>query len=166
MTLPARASRRRLRTLSAHEVRTARTPWALAGLVVGLGVAGCGGGPPADLFLVTRSGSIPGAALTLRVTDDGRASCNGKPLVDITSKDLIDAREARRGLRGDKPEDVGPADRNLSLPPGRGSILRYVVRAEAGTVSFSDTSPGQPGVFRDLAALSRRIAKGSCGLPR
>ncbi len=138
------------------------------GLVVAtvVGVAGCGGGPPTDLFLVTRSGSIPGAALTLRVTDDCRASCNGGPLVAITSKDLIDAREARRQLEGEKPEDVGPADTGLSLPPGQYSILRYEVRAQAGTVRFADSSRGQPPVFRTLAALTRRIAKGSCGLPR
>ena len=130
------------------------------------GFAGCGGGPSVDLFLVSRSGTIPGARLVLRVTDDGRASCNGRPLVDIASKDLIDAREARRQLEGDEPDDVGPADRGLSLPPGPGSVLRYVVRSQAGTVRWADSSPHQPAVFADLAALTRRIAKGPCALPR
>ena len=131
-----------------------------------LWAAGCGGGPSVDLFLVTRAGSIPGARLTLRVTDDGRASCNGGALVDITSADLIDAREANRQLEGDKPDDVGPADRGLVLAPGPGSVLRYSVRAQAGTVRWADTSPGQPPVLRDLAGLTRRIAKGSCRLAR
>lgn len=136
-------------------------------VVVLVSATGCGGGPPADLFLVERSGTIPGARLTLRVTDDGQVSCNGAALVAITSADLIDARQARRDLEGgDDPEADGPADRGLSLPPGSGSILRYRVRAEAGTVRWADTSPRQPQVFSELAALTRRIAKGSCGLAR
>lgn len=129
-------------------------------------LAGCGGGPPADLFVVTRSGDIPGARLVLRVTDDGRASCNGKDLVAIESADLIDARQIRRDLEGEEDDEVGPADEGLSLPPGPRAVLRYVVRGQDGTVSFSDTSAGQPQAFRDVAALTRRIAKGSCGLPR
>lgn len=132
-------------------------------------LAGCGGGPPADLFLVTRSGAGAGARLVLRVTDDGRVSCNGGPLVGVTSKDLIDARQARRELEGDPNDEeqkTGPADDGLSLPPGPQSVLRYVVRGQDGTVSWSDTSTGQPPVLRDLAALTRRIAKGPCGLQR
>lgn len=148
--------------------------WALGGLLAGLAVvaslvllAGCGGGPPGDLFVVTRSGSIPAAGLTLRVTDDGRASCNGGPLVEIASSDTIAAREARRELQGGDDKDAaGPADKGLRLPPGPGAVLRYVVLAEAGTVAFSDTSPRQPQVFRNLAALTRRLAKGPCKLPR
>jgi hypothetical protein len=139
----------------------------LAALAMLVLLTGCGGGPPGDLFVVTRSGSIPGAGLVLRVTDDGRASCNGGPLVEIPSSDTIAAREARRELQGgDDKNAVGPADKGLKLPPGPGAILRYVVLAEAGTVSFSDTSPRQPQVFRELAALTRRLAKGPCKLPR
>lgn len=130
--------------------------------------AGCGGGAPLDdLFAVSRTGSIPGARLELVVTDDGRASCNRRPLVGITSGELITARQIRRDLRGgDEDGAVGPAQRHLTLPPGSGSILRYTVRAEAGTVAFADTSPRQPAVFRRIAALTRQIARGACGLPR
>ena len=129
-------------------------------------LAGCGGGPPADLFVVTRSGQIPGARLVLRVTDDGRASCNGGALVAISSQELIDARQIRRELEGEEEDAAGPADEGLSLPPGPMAVFRYAVRGQDGTVSFSDTSAGQPAVFQDLAALTRRIAKGPCRLPR
>lgn len=136
---------------------------ALAAVVL----AGCGeGGAPADLFVVTRSGDIPGARLVLRVTDDGRAACNGRPLVAIASRDLIDARQIRRELEGEEEGETGPADEGLSLPPGPMPIFRYAVRGQDGTVSFSDTSRGQPQAFRDVAALTRRIAKGPCRLPR
>ncbi len=140
---------------------TART-----GVAAALVLAGCGGGPPADIFVVTRSGDIPGARLVLRLTDDGRASCNGKPLVAIASGDLIAARQIRRELEGEKEGDVGPADEGLSLRPGPMAVFRYVVRGQDGTVSFSDTSAGQPQTFRDIAALTRRLAKGPCRLAR
>ncbi len=130
------------------------------------GVAGCGGGPPADLFVVTRSGDVPGARLELRLTDDGRVACNGRPLVALTSDQLIDARQLRRELEGEEEGQTGPADEGLSLEAGPGAVFRYVVRGQDGTVSFSDTSRGQPQTFRELAALTRRVAQGPCGLER
>jgi hypothetical protein len=63
---------------------------ASAALLAALALAGCGG-EARDLFLVTRSGDVPGARLTLRITDDGRASCNRRPLVGIASAQLIDS---------------------------------------------------------------------------
>ena len=134
------------------------------GAVLALGATGCGS-RAADLFEVTRSGSIPGAKLELVVTDDGRAVCNRGPDHMISGDQLIDARQALRELQGED-DKVGPADKNLTLPPGPGSILRYRVRVEGGSVAFSDTSRGQPPVFFDLARLVRSIARGPCGLPR
>ncbi|MDX6664705.1 MAG: hypothetical protein QOG68_911 [Solirubrobacteraceae bacterium] len=120
-------------------------------------LAGCGT-PGADLLVAQRSGSIAGAALRLRVIDDGQAVCNGRSH-ELGSKDLIEAREVVREL-GD------PAKRDLSLPPGTPTVLRFRIRTEAGTVAFSDTSPGQPQIFYRAAELIRTIAKGACGLPR
>jgi hypothetical protein len=122
--------------------------------------AGCGAGAPArDLFLVQRSGAIPGARLALRVTDDGRASCNRGPLVDITSAQLIAAREIER--------DLEPlAKRGFALAPGPASVLRYRVRLEDGSVRFADDSRGQPPALFRLAKLTRDVARGSCRLAR
>jgi hypothetical protein len=131
---------------------------ALAGAA--LAAAACGAGAPAhDLFLVQRSGAIPGARLALRVTDDGRASCNRGPLVEITSAQLIAARELQR--------DLDPlAKRRVALPPGRASVLRYRVVLEDGTVRFADDSRGQPPALFRLAKLTRDVARGSCRLAR
>jgi hypothetical protein len=129
-------------------------------LATALAIAACDSGAPAhDLFLVQRTGSIPGARLALRVTDDGRASCNRGPLVDITSAELIIAREVQR--------DLDPlAKRRFALRPGPASVLRYRVRLEDGTVRFADDSRGQrPAMFR-LAKLTRDVARGSCKLAR
>ena len=142
-----------------------------AGAVLAAGLAAAAlaacGTPSADLFVVERSGAIPGARLELRVTDGGQVACNGSELRDITSDQLIDAREIVRDLDGgDEDEDVGPADRNLRLATGPGSVLSYRVRAEQGTVRWSDTSAGQPAVLRRLAAYTRTIAKSACRLAR
>ena len=123
-----------------------------------LALAGCGS-EAHDLFLVTRSGDVPGARLTLRITDDGRASCNGKPLVDITSGQLIAARESERDLEQ-------PAKAQLRLAPGRQSVLSYRVRTEVGGVAWSDDSARQPPVLYKVAALTRDVAKGPCHLAR
>jgi len=127
-------------------------------------IMGCGA-PSADLFVVTRSGSIPGARLTMLVGDGGTVRCNGGPEHELTSQQLIDARKITFELNGDD-QDPGPATRNVRLPAGPVTILRYVVRSEQGTVAFSDTSPRQPPAFYKVAKLTRDLAKGPCGLPR
>jgi hypothetical protein len=122
------------------------------------GTAGCGS-EARDLFLVTRSGDVPGAPLTLRVTDDGRASCNHRPLVEITSAQLVTAREVERDL-----ED--PAKAQLRLASGTQPVFSYRVRTEEGGVAWSDDSARQPAVLFKLAKLTRDVAKGPCHLPR
>jgi hypothetical protein len=138
-----------------------------------LAALGACGTPSPDLFVVQRTGSIPGARLTMRVQDGGEVTCNGKGGRMMTSEQLIAAREIVRELGGgaiDRQNDVtsnnGPLDRRLNLPPGPGAILRYALRAEEGSVAFSDTSKGQPAVFAKVAQLVRGLAKGVCGLPR
>jgi hypothetical protein len=133
--------------------------WGVAlALCAALLVAGCGS-EAHDLFLVTRSGDVPGARLTLRITDDGRASCNQKPLVEITSAQLISARDVARKL-----ED--PSKAQLRLAPGPQPVLSYRVRTEEGGVAWSDDSTRQPTVLFELAKLTRDVAKGPCKLAR
>src|SRR5437870_8855770 len=86
-------------------------------------LAGCGT-PGADLFVASRSGSIPGAGLRMRVIDDGQVVCNGKTH-DLSSKLLIRSRELTRDL-------ADPAKAGTDLPPARGSVLRYRIRTGDG----------------------------------
>jgi hypothetical protein len=131
---------------------------ALALLAVAAPLAGCGQAG-ADLFVVTRSGQGPGAALTLRVADDGFVRCNGGPRRRISDQQLLLAREVQRELDGD-------AKQRTSRPPGQTSVLSYAVRLESGTVRFSDTSPGITKEERKAAAFTREVATGVCRLPR
>ncbi|MCW2966657.1 MAG: hypothetical protein JWM71_429 [Solirubrobacteraceae bacterium] len=126
-------------------------------LLAGAALAGCGT-PGADLFVAQRSGTIPGAALRMRVVDDGEVICNGRSH-ELDSHDLILARVLANDLSK-------PAKASVNLPTGKTSILRFHIRTQDGTVAFSDTSPGQPGVFFRAAELIRTLAMGPCGLPR
>lgn len=130
-----------------------RTLFAVLALVA---LTGCGSAA-ADLFTVTRTAAVPAGNLRLRVTDDGRASCNGEPLVGITSAQLIVARQARRDL-----DALG----RRRLVPGRDPVFSYRVRTVRAAVSWSDDSPRQPPVLFGMAKLVRDIARGPCQLPR
>jgi hypothetical protein len=129
-----------------------------AAALAAVALGGCGHQAP-DLFVVDRSGAIPAAKLSLRITDDGRASCNDKPLTDITSAQLISARDAERDLEK-------PTKAHLRLRPGPQPVLSYRVRTKDGAAAWSDDSPRQPPVFFALAKLTRDVAKGVCHLPR
>lgn len=137
-----------------------RRAWRCGALAVAAGaflVAGCGT-PGHDLMVVQRSGSLPGARLSMRVIDDGFVICDGQRY-DLTSAQVIAAREVER--------DLEPVARSgLRLPPRPGSTMRYRIRTKDGTVAFADTSGGQPAVFFRAALLVRRLARGACRLPR
>jgi len=131
---------------------------ALAAAAAAALLTGCGQ-PSADLFTMTRGGSIPGAKLHLRVTDDGHVSCNGGPLVEITSKQLIDARDVTREL-------TKPAGKQVSLAAKPGSTLNYAFTIDKDTVRFADNSSGQDAAMYKGALLVRQLAQGPCHLPR
>jgi hypothetical protein len=120
--------------------------------------AGCGQ-PSADLFTVTRSGSISGAHVVLRVTDDGHVSCNGGELREISSDQLIRAREVVRELEK-------PAEKGVVLPARPGSTLSYAIDIGGDEVRFADNALGQDPEMYKAALLVRQLAKGPCGLPR
>ena len=143
-----------------------RRRWALALVapLIAVALTSCGA-PSADLFVVTRSGSIPGAGLKLLVSDGGTVRCNDGPEREVSSDALIRAREITFELNGDDKHD-GPARHDLQLAPGPGTILRYSVRSEQGSVAFSDTSAHQPQAFYKAAQFTRDIAKRTCGLAR
>jgi hypothetical protein len=126
-----------------------------------LALAGCGT-PSADLFIVNRTGSLPGARLTLRFDDGGQVRCNGGAKRAVTSADLIDARDINRVL-ADAAKD------HLTLAARPGSTLQFRVLLEDGTVRFADNSRPPVKYAKDIAklqVLSRRVAKRVCGLPR
>lgn len=131
--------------------------FALCAGAVALLAAGCGNRAAPDLFVLQREGSIPGARLALRVQDDGYVTCNGAKRRRMPDPLLLDAREIARELN-----ELAPR----TLPPGPRSILRYRLRLEEGTVSFSDSSHGQVNAMFQAQAFTRRVAREVCGLAR
>jgi hypothetical protein len=118
---------------------------------------GCGGVRAADLFLVQRSGSVPGAQLTLLVDEEGGVHCNGGPTLKLGDPQLIEARTIQEEMRG-------PAEKHLALAPGPHPVFSYRLRQENGSVSFSDDSSGQPRVFHHLALFVLQTAQRVCHL--
>ena len=129
----------------------------LVAVVALLALAGCGTASP-DLFEVRRSGDDRNANLTLVVNDGGHVTCNGREY-PLDADRLLTARELSREL-------AEPAELGLELPPGPRSNLSYRVRLEAGSVSFSDTSPGNPQAFLRVAAFTKDVAERICGIVR
>ena len=133
-----------------------RAAWLVAVAVAPV-VAGCGKVTPPDDMLVLRTGSIPGAKLSLRVTDAGFASCNRKPLVMISGHDLIETRAAVAAVEGE-----AKAKRRLPALPG--SVFQYRVRIQQGTIGFADNSRGKSSSDAEIAYLTHLIATGPCHL--
>ena len=126
-------------------------------VVVALILAGCGSSPP-DLFSVERSGADPNANVDVVVSDGGSVTCNGEQH-ELGADRLLTARQLVRDL---EPQ----AELGIELPRGPGTELSYRVSMEAGTVAFSDRSPGVPRTFLRLAAFTKDVTERVCGLER
>ena len=148
----SRAGQGRRRSLACVAFLTA------CALLLAATVAGCGGVRAADLFLVERAGSAPGARLTMLVNEEGGVNCNGGRTLKLGDSQLIEARTIQEDLRD-------PAAKHVVLAPGPHSVLSYRVREEAGSVRFSDDSAGQPAVFRRLTLFVLQTAQRVCHLP-
>jgi hypothetical protein len=134
-------------------------PAAVVGaLAVALALGACGGIQAPDLFIVQRSGSVPGARLTLLVNEEGGVHCNGGSALKLSDPALIEARAIQE-------EISGLASKHLALPARPGSVLSYYLRDENGTVSFSDNSAGQSAVLRRLTVFVLQTAQRVCRLP-
>ena len=132
---------------------------ALVGLTLAsaLALAACGT-PSPDLFLVRRDGTVPGAKLTVLVSDT-TARCNGAAVRALTSDQILEARDITRELLKVQSGDV-------AVPPAPpAQIFRFSVRTEDGTLRYGDTAQ-RPAVLPRLARFVRRVAIDVCGLQR
>ncbi len=138
----------------------ARAGLAAAGaLLACLGLlAGCGQ-VPADVFIVTRTGSTPHARLTLLVDEEGNVHCNGRAAPHkLSDAEIVHAEGIQEDLQT-------LASQNATLAPKPGSVMSYEVRDENGSVRFADNSAGQPKALHELALFVLKTAQQVCGLP-
>lgn len=124
----------------------------------GIALAGCGAEYP-DLMVVSRSGELPGARLELLVSDGGDASCNRGEEHALPPRLLLDARDIVRALTEETLADE-------VFPGAAGAQLRFRLRTEDGSVTFSDTDGARHPELARLIAFTRRTAQEVCGLPR
>ena len=131
--------------------------WILVGALIGL-LAGCGVAVQApDLFLLTRTGA--GAKLTLLVNDGGTIACNGGRPRRLPDPLLLQARDLASSLGGDAQEE-------LRIPSPAGSVFRYTMRLQGGTIAFPDTAAAT-GKYPRLAQAEQfllKAARQGCGL--
>jgi hypothetical protein len=134
--------------------RRAAAPAALA-LAFALGACGT---PSPDLFVVDRTGTVPGARLSLLVSDT-TARCNDRPRRPLSSAQILEAREIADDLLDLQRGEV-------AVPPSPpAQFFRFSVRTEEGTLRYGDTTT-RPPVLPRLTRFVRRVAIDVCGLPR
>ncbi len=125
-------------------------------VVAAAALDGCGAASP-DLFLVTRAGSGAGAHLTLLVNDGGTVRCNGGAPRPITDPQLLAARDVTSSIQKD-------AQKDLKLPAPSGSLLRFHIRAQDGTVTFSDLDAAHYPELAKVVAFTQTVAHDVCHL--
>jgi hypothetical protein len=137
--------------------------------ILAVSLAGCGASVELpDLFVVQRSGSVPGAHLTLVVNEGGSVRCNAvpgsstRPARPGIARQLSDPQLVQ--ARGLAEELQSPSTKHLSLPPRPGSVFRYYVRDAEGWVRFADNSAGLTSVLRHLAYFVLEVGQKVCGL--
>jgi len=157
---PARGSRiSRRRDRRDRRAGRRRLAIAIAAGLLASGLAACAtGDQAADLFAVTRSGSVADAYVTIIPRSDGTVSCDGRRhlmpgLLLIQAEDL-------------QPELEAPAAHAVTLPSGPRPVMTYSVLTPGGHFSYSDDSPHQPAAFKALSYFMTKVARQVCGLPR
>jgi hypothetical protein len=119
--------------------------------------SGCGT-PSPDLFVVERTGTVPGARLSLLVSDQ-TTRCNDGPAEDLTSAQILEARDIRDELHLIQEGETKVPE----APPAQ--IFRFAVTTERGTLRYPDTAQ-RPEVLPRLSRFVRRVAIDTCGLER
>jgi hypothetical protein len=125
--------------------------------VTGLALASCGT-PSPDLFVVNRGGTVPGAKLTLLVSDQ-TARCNAGPAMQLTSEQILEARDILRELLAVQTDKKALP----RYPPAQ--FFTFAVQTEDGRLRFPDTQQ-RPAVLPRLVRFVRRVAIDTCGLKR
>lgn len=140
-------------------MRTRRRLAIAAATVALLSVTATGCGTPSpDLFVMNRSGTVPGAKLELLVSDQ-TARCNNGPVKNLSSEQILEARS----LRDELHEVQGGLVEMPKPPPAQ--FYSFAVTTEKGTLRYSDTTQ-RPTVLPRLTRFTRRVAIDICGLQR
>ncbi|MBA2504330.1 MAG: hypothetical protein H0V29_00130 [Thermoleophilaceae bacterium] len=117
-------------------------------------LAACGGGS-GDTLAIDIEGGPRNEKYAIRVTGDGRASCDGNELQALLSQQVITSREIERGVR----EFAVDARSFITAEPGRRS---YTLRTTDGTVRWTEGAPGLPAVLPKAQRLGFQLERTLC----
>ena len=130
----------------------------VAALAVALGAAlaaaACGGSP-GDIMGLGISGGPPNKTFHMHVMDDGRASCNTKPLHQLPSALLLDARNV---IREAKPLLQRSASFGVPSPDRR----NFELKTPDGTVTWVEATPDLPTVLPQAEVLALQMQGRLC----
>ncbi len=125
---------------------------ALCVLLVGL--CGCGLTVQSpDLFLLTRTGE--GTTLTLLVNDSGTIRCDRSAPRRLADPLLLEARDLATSLDAD-------ARHGLKIAPPPGSVYRFDVKLQDGTISFPDTAGRRQSELAQAELFVLDVLRGPC----
>lgn len=116
--------------------------------------AGCGGAA-GDVLALEVTGGAANSHDRLRITDDGRASCNGGRLVTIQNNQLLAAREDKRLLRPF-------AKRGATFPGAVAGARDFVARSQDGSVSWSEGAQRLPTALGRTTLLAIELERQIC----
>jgi hypothetical protein len=127
---------------------------AAAALVCAAAVAGCGGAP-GDILGLGISGGPQAGAVRMHVEENGRASCNAKPLHQLSSSQILDARNIVR-------DATDLAKRGATYGVQSSGQRNFQLRMPDGSVSWTEAAPGKPLVLAQAEELALQMQSTLC----
>jgi hypothetical protein len=125
-----------------------------AAVAVAALLAGCGG-TGGDLVAIEVSGGPVEEKEHIVVLEDGRARCNAGPLEQISSDQLLDAREVERELQP-------LAEDGASYGAPGADRRRYLARTRDGSVRWVEGAPRAPAVIGKASLLALQLERQVC----
>jgi hypothetical protein len=117
-------------------------------------VAGCGG-TSGDILGLGMSGGPVKRTDHMHVTEDGRGSCNKKPLHTLPSATVIKARSLVRDAK-----DLAKQGETFGQPaPG---LRNFELRTPDGTVTWVENAPQLPLVLSNAELLTLQLSRELC----
>jgi hypothetical protein len=117
-------------------------------------VAGCGG-TSGDILGLGMSGGPARQTDHMHVTEDGRGSCNKKPLHTLPSATVLKARNLVRDAK-----DLAGTGASFGKPgPG---LRNFELRTPDGTVTWVENAPKIPRVLSDAELLTLELSRELC----
>jgi hypothetical protein len=117
-------------------------------------LAGCGGSP-GDILGLGISGGRQRQTVHMHVEENGRASCNTKPLHQLPSQQLLDARNIVR--------DAKPFTKSgVSFSSPRPDQRTFELRTPDGTVDWTEAAVGVPPVLSQAELLALQLEHQLC----